>query len=105
MSVYQENQAPGESPLTTRSIVPSVGYKPFVRGHGGDAERKYNKSRVTLGLHGFAMLGSLLGLRRRLGIVWRLGEVYGMYLLRRGGLGLGIEDVIERSVVVFPLSR
>ena len=66
---------------------------------------KYNKSRVTLGLHGFAMLGSLLGLRRRLGIVWRLGEVYGMYLLRRGGLGLGIEDASERTIVVFPLSR
>ena len=64
-----------------------------------------HKSRVTLGLHGFAMLGSLLGLRRRLGIVWRLGEVYGMYLLRRGGLGLGIEDVSERAVVVFPLGR
>ena len=70
-----------------------------------DVERKYNKSRVTLGLHGFAMLGSLLGLRRRLGIVWRLGEVYGMYLLRRGGLGLGIEDISERTIVVFPLSR
>ena len=47
MSVYQENQAPGESPLTTRSIVPSAGYKPFVRGDGGDVERKYNKSRVA----------------------------------------------------------